>query len=108
MRQVGVLAAAGLYALNYHRERLAEDHKKAKELAEILENSKYTLKVQPTETNIVVFELEKHIDTNNFIENLKNKNILISDMGSGKLRMVTHMDYSNEMHEILLDTLVRI
>ena len=108
MRQVGVLAAAGLYALNYHRERLAEDHKKAKELAEILENSKYTLKVQPTETNIVVFELEKHIDTNNFIENLKNKNILISDMGSGKLRMVTHMDYSNEMHEILLETLVRI
>jgi threonine aldolase len=108
MRQVGVLAAAGLYALDYHRKRLVDDHQKAKDIGRVLEGLKYVFNVQAVETNIVIFELEKHIDSNYFIENLKSKNILISDMGSGKLRIVTHMDYSEKMHEILLETLVSI
>jgi threonine aldolase len=105
MRQVGVLAAAGLYALDHHRKRLVNDHQKAKDIGRVLEGLKYVFNVQTVETNIVIFELEKHIDSNYFIENLKSKNILISDMGSGKLRIVTHMDYSEKMHEILLETL---
>lgn len=108
MRQVGVLAAAGLYALDHHRKRLVDDHKKAKDIGRVLEGLKYVFNVQTVETNIVIFELEKHVDSNYFIENLKSKNILISDMGSGKLRIVTHMDYSEKMHEILLETLVSI
>jgi threonine aldolase len=108
MRQVGVLAAAGLYALDHHRKRLVDDHKKAKDIGRVLEGLKYVFNVQNVETNIVIFELEKHVDSNYFIENLKSKNILISDMGSGKLRIVTHMDYSEKMHEILLETLVSI
>ena len=108
MRQVGVLAAAGLYALDHHRKRLVDDHQKAKEIGRVLEGLKYVFNVQTVETNIVIFELEKHVDSNYFIENLKSKNILISDMGSGKLRIVTHMDYSEKMHEILLETLVSI
>jgi threonine aldolase len=105
MRQVGVLAAAGLYALDHHRKRLVEDHQKAKDIGRALEGLKYVFNVQTVETNIVIFELERHFDSNYFIENLKSKNILISDMGSGKLRIVTHMDYSEKMHEILLETL---
>lgn len=105
MRQVGVLAAAGLYALDHHRKRLIDDHQKAKDIGRVLEGLKYVFNVQTVETNIVIFELEKHVDSNYFIENLKSKNILISDMGSGKLRIVTHMDYSEKMHEILLETL---
>ena len=108
MRQVGVLAAAGLYALDHHRKRLVDDHKKAKDIGRVLEGLKYVFNVQTVETNIVIFELDKHVDSNYFIENLKSKNILISDMGSGKLRIVTHMDYSEKMHEILLETLVSI
>ena len=108
MRQVGVLAAEGLYALDHHRKRLVDDHQKAKDIGRVLEGLKYVFNVQTVETNIVIFELEKHVDSNYFIENLKSKNILISDMGSGKLRIVTHMDYSEEMHEILLETLVSI
>jgi len=108
MRQVGVLAAAGLYALDHNRKRLVDDHQKAKEIGRVLEGLKYVFNVQTVETNIVIFELEKHVDSNYFIENLKSKNILISDMGSGKLRIVTHMDYSEKMHEILLETLVSI
>ena len=105
MRQVGVLAAAGLYALDHHRKRLVDDHKKAKDIGRVLEGLKYVFNVQTVETNIVIIELEKHVESNYFIENLKSKNILISDMGSGKLRIVTHMDYSEKMHEILLETL---
>ena len=108
MRQVGVLAAAGLYALDHHRKRLVYDHQKAKDIGRVLEGLKYVFNVQTVETNIVIFELEKHVDSNYFIENLKSKNILISDMGSGKLRIVTHMDYSEKMHQILLETLVSI
>ena len=108
MRQVGVLAAAGLYALDHHRKRLVDDHQKAKDIGRVLEGLKYVFNVQTVETNIVIFELEKNVDSNYFIENLKSKNILISDMGSGKLRIVTHMDYSEKMHEILLETLVSI
>lgn len=108
MRQVGVLAAAGLYALDHHRTRLADDHIKAKAIGETLQKLDYVAEVQPIETNIVIFELASHIDSDSFIKNLKSKNILISNMGGGKLRMVTHLDYTDDMHEKLLETLVRI
>ncbi|MFT4612508.1 MAG: threonine aldolase, partial [Gammaproteobacteria bacterium] len=58
MRQVGYLAAAGLYALDHHVERLTDDHKKAKEIGEVLEALSIIKKVEPIETNIVIFELE--------------------------------------------------
>jgi threonine aldolase len=108
MRQVGVLAAAGLYALDHHRARLADDHIKAKAIGETLQKLDYVAEVQHIETNIVIFELASHIDSDSFIKNLKSKNILISNMGGGKLRMVTHLDYTDDMHEKLLETLVRI
>lgn len=105
MRQVGVLAAAGLYALDHHRTRLAEDHAKAKAIGKVLQNMGYVTEVQPIETNIVIFELAKHVDAKEFIANLNSKNILISNMGGGKLRMVTHLDYTDTMHENLIKTL---
>lgn len=108
MRQVGVLAAAGLYALDHHRTRLADDHIKAKAIGETLQKSDYVAEVQPIETNIVIFELAAHINPETFISSLKSKNILISNMGGGKLRMVTHLDYTDDMHEKLLETLVSI
>jgi threonine aldolase len=108
MRQVGVLAAAGLYALDHHRTRLTEDHAKAKAIGKVLQNMDYVAEVQPIETNIVIFELANHVDAEEFITNLKLKNILISNMGGGKLRMVTHLDYTDTMHKNLLETLVSI
>lgn len=108
MRQVGVLAAAGLYALDHHRTRLAEDHAKAKAIGKVLQNLDYVSEVQPIETNIVIFELAKHVEPDGFIVKLNSKNILISSMGGGKLRMVTHLDYTDEMHENLIKTLATI
>ncbi|WP_299059686.1 GntG family PLP-dependent aldolase [uncultured Polaribacter sp.] len=102
MRQVGFLAAAGIYALDNHFNRLAEDHQKAKEIGEVLKTSSYITKVETIETNIVIFYVDKEIGTDNFIAKMKDKNILLTPMGEGKIRIVTHLDYTNEMHKILL------
>ena len=105
MRQVGFLAAAGLYALDNNIMRLKEDHQKAKEIGEILSELPFIKKVEPVETNIIIFELNKDIDEKTFLKNLKGKDIHIIGMGSGKLRIVTHLDYTNEMHDKFLTVL---
>ncbi|RNC86319.1 MAG: threonine aldolase [Winogradskyella sp.] len=105
MRQVGFAAAAGLFALDNHIERLAEDHKKAKEIGEVLVKNEAIEKVEPIETNIIIFELKSHIDETQFLDDLSEKGIKIIGMGSNKLRIVTHLDYTNEMHYKLLETL---
>lgn len=108
MRQVGYLAAAGLYALDNHIDRLSEDHQKAKDIGIVLEQASFVKVVEPIETNIVIFELHDTIDENSFLKTLKENNIHIIGMGGGKLRMVTHLDYTNAMHEKLLNTLKNI
>lgn len=108
MRQAGYLAAAGLYALDHHIERLAEDHKRAKEIGQVLAGLKWIAKVEPVETNILIFEVQPQIDEQSVIDKLKSKNILISSMGQGKLRMVTHLDYKQVMHDYVLETLRKL
>lgn len=105
MRQVGFLAAAAMYALDNNLERLAEDHLKAKEIAKVLETCNYITKIEPVETNILIFYVDKRIGADNFINKMKEKNILLTPMGEGKIRIVTHLDFTNEMHEILLKEL---
>jgi len=105
MRQVGYLAAAGIYALDNHVERLADDHKKAQEIGVVLRGLSMIKVVEPIETNIIIFELQADIDETAFVQKLAEANIHIIGMGGGKLRMVTHLDYTDAMHEILLTTL---
>jgi threonine aldolase len=105
MRQVGFAAAAGLYALDHNLERLTEDHKKAIELGDVLSKMSSIKKVEPIETNIIIFELHDGIDESQFLKTLTDKNIYIIGMGSKKLRMVTHLDYTDVMHEGLLQIL---
>ncbi len=108
MRQVGYLAAAGIYALDNHIERLEEDHKRAKQIASVLETSSFIKKVEPIETNIIIFYTADHIDENEFVNKLAEKNILIVGMGHGKLRIVTHLDFTDEMLEKLLEELTNL
>jgi threonine aldolase len=108
MRQVGYLAAAGLYALDNHIDRLANDHRKTKDIGEVLSSLSVVKIVEPIETNIVIFELHPEINETDFVQKLADNNIHIIGMGGGKLRMVTHLDYTNEMHEKLLSTLVNL
>jgi threonine aldolase len=105
MRQVGFLAAAGIYALDNHINRLEEDHQKAKEIGAALEAVSYVTKLETIETNIIIFYVDEKIGTDNFIKKMKENNILLTPMGEGRIRIVTHLDYTNEMHEILLKTL---
>ena len=105
MRQVGFLAAAGIYALDNHINRLEEDHQKAKEIGAVLESVSYVTKLETIETNIVIFYVDEKIGAAKFIQKMKDKNILLTPMGEGRIRIVTHLDYTKEMHEILLKAL---
>ena len=106
MRQAGYLAAAAVYALDHNIQRLAEDHQKAIEIGRILENLHFIRKVEPIETNIIIFEIDEEVITEeDFVSKLAEKEISIIGMGQGKLRIVTHMDYTNAMHESFLNTL---
>lgn len=108
MRQVGYLAAGGLYALDHHIDRLEEDHKKAKEIGVVLSELSFIKNVSPVETNIIIFELQNKSDEPKFLNQLQKKNIRLSGMGQGKLRIVTHLDYTDNMHEMFLDVLKAI
>lgn len=108
MRQAGYLAAAGIYALDNNISRLKEDHKRAKELAEVLSKASYIKAIDPVETNIVIFYLKEGIDCIKFMDTLHNNDISIINMGQGKLRMVTHIDYTQTMHEKVLEVLTNI
>lgn len=106
MRQAGFLAAAATYALDNQLERLAEDHLKAKEIGALLSSLPFIKKVESIETNIVIFEIdESFLTSEEFTNTLLQKDIHIISMGQGKLRMVTHLDYTNEMHDRLLSML---
>ncbi|AEW85232.1 threonine aldolase [Flavobacterium columnare ATCC 49512] len=108
MRQSGYLAAAGIYALDNHLERLKIDHKRAQELAFILNQLPWVASVEPVETNIVIFTIHPYLDERMILEKLKSRAIHISSMGQGKLRMVTHLDYRQVMHEYVLDILPKV
>ncbi len=105
MRQSGYLAAAGIYALRNNINRLEDDHRRAKELGEVLQKLPWIEKVEPVETNILIFTIKPNLNEKETIEKLKQKGIHISSMGQGKLRMVTHLDYKEVMHEYVKETL---
>ncbi len=105
MRQVGYLAAAGIYALDHHIERLDEDHHRAKQIATVLETCSFIKKVEPVVTNIIIFYVADHINENEFVKKLAERDILIVGMGQGKLRMVTHLDFTDAMLVKLLEEL---
>ena len=96
MRQAGVIAAAGFYALQNNIERLKEDHNKAKSLADYLNKSgKYEIDLEGVETNILMFKVvDKSVD--DLLEEAKKKGLLLSVGSVGYLRAVTHMDISFE------------
>jgi threonine aldolase len=106
MRQAGYLAAAARYALKNNLGLLEQDHIKAKELGECLSKNPVIRKVEPIETNIVIFELDTaHISEADFMAQLNKAGIKFIGMGQGKLRMVTHMDYTDVMHERVLEVI---
>ncbi|MGA3046304.1 MAG: GntG family PLP-dependent aldolase [Terracidiphilus sp.] len=93
MRQVGVLAAAGLIALEQGPKRLHEDHANARLLAEALSNMEgVSIDLDAVETNIVIFKVVEGINAADLVSRMKARGVLISSVGRDAIRMVTHLD----------------
>lgn len=96
MRQSGILAAGGLYALEHHRERLVEDHRRARMLARGAEGIR-GLSVEPPETNIVMLDLEAPgVTPEVILAFLAERGVLMVPFGPKRIRAVTHMDVDDE------------
>jgi threonine aldolase len=98
MRQGGIIAAAGIYALDYHLERLKEDHQNAKRLAVGLKESKgVSIDPKYVETNIVIFDVANAGMTGSQVaEAMKKEGVLIHPIGKTQIRLVTHLDVNAE------------
>ena len=92
MRQAGLIASAGLFARQNNVERLVEDHVLAKSIETLLNDTDFVANVLPVETNIIVFELNAGIDVPNFLNHLKEAEILAFQVGPKQVRLVTHLD----------------
>jgi threonine aldolase len=97
MRQAGFLAAAGVYALQNHIDRLVEDHLHAMQLAEAIAKKSFTKFVLPVETNIIIFELNEGITAPDLVARLKEHSILGYAIAPNRIRLVTHLDISSDM-----------
>ena len=108
MRQSGYLAACGLFALENNIERLKEDHKKAKEIEEVLKSLYFVKDVEEVETNIIIFEINSDYSSETFINKLQKKGVKLIGMGDSKLRLVTHLNYSDIHHEAFINILSKL
>ena len=97
MRQAGFLAAAGIFALDNHVNRLKTDHINAKEIADCLEKLDYVKSVKPVKSNIIIFDLQEAWTANQFLEKLAKNGVKASAFGPKTIRFVTHLDVSDEM-----------
>lgn len=96
MRQVGILAAAGLFALENHFDRLQEDHARARTIGEVLEEHPAVHAVAPVDTNIVIATLKNGRPASELIQASEAAGILCSAFGPDKVRWVTHLDFGDE------------
>lgn len=102
MRQAGIIAAGGLFALKNNISLLKEDHRKAKVLEEVLSSLIWVDHVLEVQTNIVVTTLKENVNVEQLIGRLKEKNILVMAFGGQSIRMVTHLDFSdNQLDEVV-------
>jgi len=99
MRQAGIIAAGGLYALKNNVERLKIDHDHARKLESTLNELDWVESVLPVQTNIVVAILNDPAQRDTIIERLAERNIRIMAFGPGMLRLVTHLDVTSEQIE---------
>ncbi len=97
MRQVGYVAAAGIYALDNNIKRLKDDHEKARHIGSVLKKLSYVESVLPVDTNILIFNLTKRYTENAFIAKLMEYDIHTLSLGPGSIRMVTHLDFTDDM-----------
>jgi len=108
MRQAGSLAAAGIYALDNHIERLKEDHTKALNIKDALLKKDFVKEIFEVETNIVIAHIEGKYNATQLAAVLKEKNILVIAMTPALIRFVVHLDITNEMLASTLETIEKL
>lgn len=108
MRQAGIIAAGGLFALKNNVERLAVDHENARNLESCLNSCDWVKSVLPVESNIIVANLHDQIDVNKIISDLSAKNIHIMPFGEQQIRLVTHLDISSDDMDYTLNELKKL
>jgi threonine aldolase len=108
MRQAGYFAAAGLYALEHHIERLKDDHRRAKVLADVIGKLPYVKELLPVETNILIFTLHDAIPLDYFMGKLNDNGIQCAIFGKQTVRFVTHLDINDDMIEKTISVLKKI
>ena len=96
MRQEGFMAAAGIYALEHHIGRLAEDHQLAKSFGAEIAGLSYVEEVFPVETNIVIAKLDKQIVLSEFLAKLGSDGVKAVPFGPQLVRFVTHLDVNED------------
>lgn len=108
MRQAGYLAAACIYALDHHVDRLKIDNNRAKLLGTQLEQCSYVSTVRPVQSNIVIFDVKAPYTAASFIDKLAENDILASPFGPQTVRLVTHLDLTESMIEKTLEVLRKL
>ena len=110
MRQVGIFAAAGLYALDHHLGRLAEDHDHAARIARRLsENPRILLNADTVQTNIIVFSVAPDApDAPTIVVRARERGVLVIAFGPRTIRLVTHLDVSRSQCEQAAEVLLAI
>lgn len=97
MRQAGYLAAAGIYALDNHVQRLKDDNERAKLIGETLESLPYVANVRPVQTNIVIFDVKPPYTAASYLEKLAERGVKATAFGPQTVRFVTHLDFTETM-----------
>jgi threonine aldolase len=105
MRQAGFLAAAGVYALQNHVERLKEDHARARQIGCALQKKGFVKMVLPVETNIIIIELDSSMTAPAFVGKMKEKDILPYAIAANRVRFVVHLDITDEMIAKTIETI---
>ncbi|MCF8244416.1 MAG: aminotransferase class I/II-fold pyridoxal phosphate-dependent enzyme [Saprospiraceae bacterium] len=108
MRQAGYLAAAGIYALDNHVERLRDDNRRARVLGETLQQQKWVSEVRPVQTNIVIFDLVSPLTAAEYLIKFEENGILAAAFGPATVRFVTHLDFTEEMLGRVVEVLRKI
>lgn len=105
MRQAGYMAAAGLYALDHHINRLAEDHSHARQIASALLQTDYVDGLLPVETNIVIAAIKAPWQPAQITDMLRTQQVLALPISATQIRMVLHLGISDEMTDITVNTI---
>ncbi len=108
MRQAGYLAAACIYALDHHIDRLKEDHRRAKDIEEVLKDCKFIEEVLPVQTNIVIARVAANRNESWFLEQLKEQEVLAVPFGKNQVRFVTHLDFNDAQLDALVGKIKQI